>query len=31
MKRLRITVYGRVQRVGYRDAVAELARILGIK
>lgn len=31
MKRLRITVYGRVQRVGYRDAVAELARKLGIK
>ena len=31
MKRLRITVYGRVQKVGYRDAVAELARTLGIK
>jgi acylphosphatase len=31
MKRLRITVYGRVQRTGYRDAVAEVARRLGIK
>ncbi|MEW6528458.1 MAG: acylphosphatase [Candidatus Micrarchaeota archaeon] len=31
MKRLIINVYGRVQRVGYRDAVAELARKIGIK
>ncbi|MFZ5340095.1 MAG: acylphosphatase, partial [Candidatus Micrarchaeota archaeon] len=31
MKRLKIIVYGRVQRVGYRDAVAELARKIGIK
>ena len=30
MKRLRITVYGRVQRVGYRDRVAETARKIGI-
>ncbi|MEW6528768.1 MAG: acylphosphatase [Candidatus Micrarchaeota archaeon] len=30
MKRLRISVYGRVQRVGYRDAVAEIARKLKI-
>jgi len=31
MKRLKIIVYGKVQRVGYRDAVAEIARKLGIK
>ena len=31
MKRLRIHVSGRVQRVGYRDRVAEIARKLGIK
>ena len=30
MKRVRITVYGRVQRVGYRDRVAEIARKLGV-
>ncbi|MEM2948867.1 MAG: acylphosphatase [Candidatus Bilamarchaeaceae archaeon] len=29
--RFRITVYGRVQRVGYRDAVAEIARKLNLK
>ncbi|MEM4360175.1 MAG: acylphosphatase, partial [Candidatus Bilamarchaeaceae archaeon] len=29
--RLRITVYGRVQRVGYRDAVVEIARKLNLK
>ncbi|MEW6528499.1 MAG: acylphosphatase [Candidatus Micrarchaeota archaeon] len=31
MKRLKIIAHGRVQRVGYRDAVAELARKIGIK
>jgi len=31
MKRLRILVGGRIQRVGYRDRVAEIARKLGIK
>jgi len=30
VRRLKITVYGRVQRVGYRDYVAEIARQLGI-
>jgi len=31
MKRARIIVKGRVQRVGYRDEVEEIARRLGIK
>ena len=31
MKRLKITVNGQVQRVGYRDAVTDIARQLGLK
>ena len=31
MKRVKILVSGRVQRVGYRDRVAEIARNLGLK
>ena len=31
MKRARIIVKGKVQRVGYRDEVEEIARRLGIK
>ena len=31
MKRLKITVHGQVQRVGYRDTVTDMARQLGIR
>ena len=31
MERKKFTVYGRVQRVGYRDRVAEIARKMGVK
>jgi len=31
MNRLKITVNGKVQRVGYRDVVSEIARELGLK